>query len=113
MSRGEGILGRHRAAIRALAHQHNIASVALVDSVSRGTDRPDSDCDFLCRFAPGTTLIDLAGLEIALEEMLGCPVQLSSERMLEEPYTSMLDDAIALSHAKLSRTPVGRQSTPA
>ena len=73
-----------------------MTSIALVGSVARGTDGPDSDCDFLCRFAPGATLVDLAGLEIALEEMLGCSVQLSSERMLEEPYTSMLDDAIAL-----------------
>ena len=96
MSRREEILGRHRAAIRTLAHEHNVASIALVGSVARGTDRPDSDCDFLCRFAPGTTLVDLAGLEIALEEMLGSPVQLSSERMLEEPYTAMLDDAIPL-----------------
>ena len=96
MSRRDEILGRHRAAIRALAQQHNATSIALVGSVARGTDRPDSDCDFLCSFAPGTTLLDIAGLETALEDMLGCTVQISSEQMLEEPYTSMLDDAIPL-----------------
>ena len=83
-------------AIRALGQQHNVASIAMVGSVARGTDRPDSDCDFLCDFAPGTTLLDIAGLETALEDMLGCTVQLISEQTLEEPYTSMLDDAIPL-----------------
>ena len=68
----------------------------MVGSVARGADRPDSDCDFLYNFAPGTTLLDIAGLETALEDMLGCTVQLISEQTLEEPYTSMLDDAIPL-----------------
>ena len=94
MSRRDEILGRHRATIRAFAQQHHVTSIALVGSVACGTDRPDSD--FLCNFASGSTLLDIAGLETALEDMLGCTVQISSEQALEEPYTSMLDDAIPL-----------------
>ena len=68
----------------------------LVGSVARGTDRADSDGDFLCEWAPGTTLLDMAGLEVELEDLLGCRVQLISARMLEPPYTSMLGDAMPL-----------------
>lgn len=96
MSRKSAILHVHREAIRALAKEYHASSIALVGSVARGTDRPGSDCDFVCEFAPGASLLDLIGLEMALEEMCGCPVQVSSKRMLEDPYTSMLDDAIAL-----------------
>ena len=91
--RGE-ILTRHRAAIRAAVARHNASSIALVGSVARGTDGPDNDCDFLCEWAPGASLLNVAGLE--REELLGCKVEVSSARAVEPPCASMFDDAIAL-----------------
>ncbi|WP_420445464.1 nucleotidyltransferase family protein [Candidatus Poriferisodalis sp.] len=96
MSRRDVILDRHREAIRAVAAKHNASSIALAGSVARGADGPDSDCDFVCEFAPGTTVIDVIGLEMDLVEMLGCHVEVCSARALQAPYTSMLDDAIRL-----------------
>lgn len=96
MSRRDDILDHHREAIRAAAREHNAASIALAGSVARGTDDANSDCDFVCEFAPGTTALDVIGLEAQLVELLGCAVDVSSVRALEPPYASMLDDAIPL-----------------
>lgn len=82
--------------VTAAAANHKTTSIALVGSVARGTDRPDSDCDFLCEFAPGTTPLDVAGFESELKELLGCKVQISTESALASPYDSTLDDAIPL-----------------
>lgn len=96
MSRRSEILERHRDAITTTARRHKVSSIALAGSVARGTDHDDSDCDFVCTFAPGTTLIDVVALKRELSELLDCEVDVSSERALEPPYTSMLQDAISL-----------------
>jgi predicted nucleotidyltransferase len=43
-------------------------------SVLRGRDTESSDLDILVDPLPGTTLFDLGGLQIALEELLAMPV---------------------------------------
>ena len=96
MSRRETVLERHRAAIVAAARKHNASSIALVGSVARGTDSNDSDCDFVCAFGPGTTLLNVAALRRELKELLGCEVDVSSASALKPPYSSMLSDAISL-----------------
>lgn len=96
MSRRDAILHRHREAIRAAAARNNASSIALAGSVARGTDGPGSDCDFVCEFAPGSTMLDMAGLEIDLIDLLGCEVDVCSTRALQAPYDSMLEDAITL-----------------
>ena len=96
MSRRETVLELHRSAIVAAARRNNASSIALAGSVARGTDHDDSDCDFVCTFAPGTTLLDMAGLQRELEELLGCKVDISSAKALRPPYDSMLEDAISL-----------------
>lgn len=96
MSRREAILERHREAILATARRNNASSIALAGSVARGTDHDESDCDFVCTFAAGTTLLDVAALQRELEELLGCDVDVASAKALEPPFTSMLSDAISL-----------------
>jgi len=43
-------------------------------SVLHGTDKDGSDLDLLVDPQPGTTLFDLGGLQVELEDMLGVPV---------------------------------------
>lgn len=45
-------------------------------SVAHGNDRDDSDLDLLVDALPGTTLFDLGGLQVELEDMLGVHVDL-------------------------------------
>ena len=51
-------------------------------STARGEDTEDSDLDILVEVRPGTTLYDLARVELELEEILGCKVEVVTEGFL-------------------------------
>lgn len=69
-----------------LAQKYGARNVRLFGSVVRGEERPDSDVDFLVDFEPGRSLFDHGGLLSDLEELLGCPVDVVSERGLRERF---------------------------
>ena len=62
----------------------------------RGGDGPDSDYDFLATFAKGASLFDHAGLELALEDLLGDDVDVISRGGLKPKHAGILVDAIPL-----------------
>ena len=55
---------------------HGASNPRLFGSVARGEDRPESDIDFLVDMESGRSLIDLIGLQQALESRLGRRVDL-------------------------------------
>ncbi len=73
------IIEARRDAILRLAAEHGATEIRLIGSVARGEERPDSDVDFLVRWAPDTSLVDHAALMLELEQLLGCKVDLASE----------------------------------
>ena len=70
------ILETQRAAIHALTSAHRAANPRAFGSVLHGRDNPESDIDILVDALPGATLFDLGGLQDALQELLGAPVDL-------------------------------------
>lgn len=70
------ILEAKAAAIRALTTKHRAANPRVFGSVLRDRDTAESDIDILVDALPGTTLFDLGGLQIALQDLLGAPVDL-------------------------------------
>ena len=64
-----------------------IAHLRLHGSFARGQETSASDVDLIADFDAGRrlTLIDMAGLESRLVELLGVPVELSPANMLKEP----------------------------
>ena len=54
----------------------------MFGSVLRGTATAASDVDILVDAQPGATLFDLGALQVALEELLGVPVDLLTPRDL-------------------------------
>lgn len=100
MSRRDDVLVKHREAIRATATANKATAIALVGSVARGDDAPDSDYDFLVTFAKGASLFDLGALQVALEELLSAEVDVISARGLKpderEGHRAMLAEAIPL-----------------
>jgi predicted nucleotidyltransferase len=56
--------------------------VRVFGSIARGDARPGSDVDFLVQLAPGRSLLDLGGLQYELQELLGCAVDVVTERGL-------------------------------
>lgn len=77
--------------LREFCQRWNIVELALFGSVLRADFGPDSDVDFLVRFAPdaGTTLFDMVQMESELSALLGRKVDLVSRRGIEasrNPY---------------------------
>jgi len=96
MGRREQVVGRFRAEIRDAAARNKASAIALVGSVARGDDDPDSDYDFLVDFDQGVTLFDIGGLKADLEDLLGAEVDVMPRSCLRDRYRTMLADAIPL-----------------
>lgn len=75
---------QYRTQILALAEQYKAENVRVFGSVARGEAGPESDVDILVHFKPGASLLDEAGLEIALGDMLGCKVDLIGDAAIKD-----------------------------
>jgi predicted nucleotidyltransferase len=62
--------------ILAIMRAHGASNPRLFGSVARREDRPESDIDFLIDMESGRSLVDLIGLQHALESRLGRRVDL-------------------------------------
>lgn len=60
--------------IREAATRFHVRNPRVFGSILHGTDKDGSDLDLLVDPQPGTTLFDLGGLQVELEDMLGVPV---------------------------------------
>lgn len=67
-------LSQHRDAICLAATRYRVANPRVFGSAMRGDDRDGSDLDLLVDALPGTTLLDLGGLQDELQELLGVSV---------------------------------------
>jgi uncharacterized protein len=67
-------LDQNRGAVREVVRRFRIGNPRVFGSALRRNDRADSDLDLLVDALPGTTLFDLGGLQVALEELLGVRV---------------------------------------
>lgn len=86
----------HRDEIKATVARHRGASVAIFGSVARGDESPQSDVDFLVEFLPGSSLFDLARLELDLAELLGVAVDVVSAGGLLPEDDDVRAQAVAL-----------------
>ena len=93
----DSIVREHRAEILAIAARHGARSIRLFGSLARGEARPDSDIDLLVELEPGRSLLDLVAIKQDLEDVLGRPVDVLTERSLS-PYLRdrVLESAIPL-----------------
>ena len=83
--------------IRAIAARHGALNVRVFGSVARGEATPDSDLDLLIE--PGANLSSWfpAGLIIDLENLLGCKVEVVTDRALNPLFRDqVLSEAISL-----------------
>lgn len=81
MSRAE-ILNRLSAHLPHLNSRFGIASLALFGSMARDQARLDSDIDILARFDGPATSARYFGALFYLEDVLGCPVDLVTDKAL-------------------------------
>jgi len=74
-----------RARILEIAAAHGARNVRLFGSVARGESNEASDIDILVDMEPGRTYLNLVGLWLDLEELLGCKVDVLTDGGLS-PY---------------------------
>jgi len=71
-----------RDAVLDVARRYGAANVRVFGSVARGEATPESDVDLLVEWEPGRSLLDHAGLVLDLQDLLGAPVEVGTERSL-------------------------------
>lgn len=88
---------RHRDEILQIAERRGAHNVRIFGSVARGEADERSDVDFLVELEPGRSLLDLGGLLMDLQQLLGHPVDVVTERGLRERIRErVLEEAIPL-----------------
>jgi len=78
----EDLVRDKRDEIHRIARKHGVTSIRIFGSVARGEARADSDVDLLVDVGPETSSWFPAGLVLDLEDILGCKVQVVTEKGL-------------------------------
>jgi hypothetical protein len=91
------IIRTRRDEIIEIAARYGAHNVRVFGSAARGDTYPDSDIDLLVNLEPGRSLLDLGGLLVDLQDLLGCRVDVVTERGLRERIRSeVLREAVPL-----------------
>ena len=73
------LLGQKREEILRIAARHGARNLRVFGSVARGEANQESDIDFLVEMEPGRSLLDLSGLLLDLQDLLGRRVDVVTE----------------------------------
>jgi predicted nucleotidyltransferase len=93
----EQLRTQRRDEILRLAATRGARNVRVFGSVARGDSDERSDIDFLVDLEPGRSLLDLGGLNLDLERLLGSSVDVVSSRGLRDRVRErVLREAVAL-----------------
>ena len=93
------LLRERRTDLLAAATRRGAFNLRVFGSVARGDDEVGSDVDFLVDFEPSRSLVDVAGLILDLQEILGVPVDVVEASTLRPGDELILADAVALESA--------------
>lgn len=78
----EDLLQQKREEIFRISALHGARNIRLFGSVVRGESGPDSDIDFLVDLEKGRSLLDLGGLLMDLQQLIGRRVDVVTEKGL-------------------------------
>jgi hypothetical protein len=93
----EDLLKAKREEILRVCAKYGAYNVRVFGSVARSEADEQSDIDFLVELEPGRTLFDLGGLQYDLEHLLGCRVDVVTERGLKPRIRErVLREAVSL-----------------
>jgi len=76
------LLEQKREDIFHLAAKYGAFNVRIFGSAVRGEEGPKSDIDLLVELEPDRSLFDLGGLQVELQSLLGCDVDIVTEKGL-------------------------------
>ena len=93
----EELIKARREDILRTASLHGAYNIRVFGSVARGTADEQSDLDLLVDMEPRRSLFDLGGFLVDLEELLGCSVDVVTEKGLRDRIRNrVLHEAIPL-----------------
>ena len=88
-------LQSHRDAIRSVVLAHRALNPRVFGSVLSGQDTENSDLDILIDPTPSTTLMDIAAIQVKLENLLHVSVDVLTPNTLPEKFrNSVLAQAV-------------------
>jgi len=91
------LLKAKRGEILSIAAKYGAHNVRIFGSVARGEAGSESDLDVLVELEPSRSLMDHAGLMLDLQELLGCNVDVVTEKGLRPRFRErILAEAITL-----------------
>ena len=91
------LVAAHRRELNDVLRRHGVTNARIFGSVARGDDHEGSDLDLLVDFAPGTSLVDIIGIQDELESVLGAAVDIVPDKGLKERVRASAEpDLIAL-----------------
>ncbi|MBI4665157.1 MAG: nucleotidyltransferase family protein [Nitrospinae bacterium] len=76
----KALLIQKRDDILRIAREHGARGIRLFGSVARGEELPDSDVDFLVELEEGRSLLDLGGMQMDLQDLLGRKIDIVTEK---------------------------------
>ena len=79
-------LASNRTAIRRIVESHRASNARVFGSVLHGEDTEQSDLDILIDPTPKTSMMDVAAIQIELEELLGVTVDVLTPKALPEKF---------------------------
>lgn len=80
----EQLLKEKREEILQVASKHGARNVRVFGSVARGEAGEQSDIDLVVEFESGRSLLDHAALWMELQDLLGCKVDVVSDRGIKQ-----------------------------
>lgn len=79
-------LQAHRSAVRRVVEAHRARNARVFGSVVTGDDVEGSDLDLLIDPTPETSLMDVAAIQVELEQLLGVPVDVLTPNALPASF---------------------------
>lgn len=83
-------LQQNRTAIRTVVERHRACNARVFGSVLHGNDHEGSDLDILIDPTPNTTLMDVARIQVELENLLGVSVDVLTPKALPEKFRNFV-----------------------
>lgn len=91
------LLQAKREDILQTAKKYGAYNIRIFGSVARKEADVNSDVDFLVEMEPGRSLFDLGGLLMELQDLLGCDVDIVTEKGLRDRIRErVLNEAVTL-----------------
>jgi predicted nucleotidyltransferase len=82
----ETLREKYRNQIMNIADKYKAENIRVFGSVARGDSKDNSDLDLLVHFKKGASLLDESGLNIDLNELLDCKVDIISDRSIRDEF---------------------------